>query len=130
MRSYGRDWYVIAEKPAPAPHFAHPEECAALRIVLVAVPRVSRSCEHFPDGFDAQQVIVMNFLCTTCLHKFLSRPCKTPYNSSVTSMHRRLYKSVPCTTVDVQVHAQSVMPLTTSREQNNQCKGAPETLLA
>ena len=25
---------------------------AALRIVLVTVPRVSRSCEHFPDGFD------------------------------------------------------------------------------
>jgi len=32
--------------------FAHPEGCAALRIVLVTVPRVSRSCEHFPDGFD------------------------------------------------------------------------------
>ena len=26
--------------------------CAALRIVLVTVPRVSRSCEHCPDGFD------------------------------------------------------------------------------
>jgi hypothetical protein len=23
-----------------------------LRIVLVTAPRVSRSCEHFPDGFD------------------------------------------------------------------------------
>ena len=42
-----RDWYVIAEQPAPAPHLAHPEGCAALRIVLVTVPRVSRSCEHF-----------------------------------------------------------------------------------
>ena len=31
---------------------AHPEGCAALRIVLVTVPRVSRSCERFPDGFD------------------------------------------------------------------------------
>ena len=30
----------------------HPERYAALRIVLVTVPRVSRSCEHFPDGFD------------------------------------------------------------------------------
>ena len=30
----------------------HPEGCAALHIVLVTVPRVSRSCEHFPDGFD------------------------------------------------------------------------------
>ena len=47
-----RDWYVIAEQPAPAPHLAHPEGCAALRIELVMVPRVSRSCEHFPDGFD------------------------------------------------------------------------------
>ena len=52
--------YYIAEQPAPAPHFAHPEECAALRkpyalckpYVLVTVPRVSRVCEHFPDGFD------------------------------------------------------------------------------
>ena len=47
-----RDWYFIAEQPAPAPHLAHPEGCAALRIVLVTVPRVSRSCELFPDGFD------------------------------------------------------------------------------
>ena len=36
-----RDWYLIAEKTAPAPHLAHPERCAALRIVLVTVPRVS-----------------------------------------------------------------------------------------
>jgi len=47
-----RDWYFIAEQQAPAPHLAHPGGCAALRIVLVTVPRVSRSCEHFPDGFD------------------------------------------------------------------------------
>jgi hypothetical protein len=43
-----RDWYFIAEQP----HLAHPEGCAALRIVLVTVPRVSRSCEQFPDGLD------------------------------------------------------------------------------
>ena len=47
----GRDFYFIAEQSAPAPHLAHPEGCAALRIVLVTVQRVSRSCEHFPDGF-------------------------------------------------------------------------------
>ena len=47
-----RDWYVIAEPPAPAPHLAHPEGSAALRIAPVTVPRGSRSCEHFPDGFD------------------------------------------------------------------------------
>ena len=49
---WGRDWYFMAEKPALVLHLAHPERCAALRIVLVAVPRVSRSCEIFPDGFD------------------------------------------------------------------------------
>ena len=42
----------IAEQSASAPHLAHPEGCTALRSVLVTVPRVSRSCEHFPDGFD------------------------------------------------------------------------------
>jgi len=47
-----RDGHFIAEQPAPAPHLAHPEGCAALRIVQVTVPRVSRSCEHFSDGFD------------------------------------------------------------------------------
>ena len=47
-----RDWYLTAVQPAPAPHLAHPEGCAAPRIVLVTVPRVSRSCEHFFDGFD------------------------------------------------------------------------------
>ena len=43
-----RDCYFIAEQPAPA----HPEGRAALRIVLVTVPRASRSCEHFPDGLE------------------------------------------------------------------------------
>ena len=47
-----RDWYSIAEQPAPAPHRAHSEGCAALRIVLVTAPRVSRSCENFSNGFD------------------------------------------------------------------------------
>ena len=41
-----RDWYVIAEQPAPAPHLAHPERCAALRIVLVTVPRFSTFRMH------------------------------------------------------------------------------------
>ena len=38
-----RDWYSIAEQRVPAPHLAHPERRAALRIVLVTVPRFSRS---------------------------------------------------------------------------------------
>ena len=41
-----------AEQPAPAPCLSHPEGCATLPIVLVTVPRESRSCEHFPDGLD------------------------------------------------------------------------------
>jgi hypothetical protein len=47
-----RDWYFSAEKTAPAPHLAHPEGYAAPRFVLVTVPRISRSCEHFAVGFD------------------------------------------------------------------------------
>ena len=47
-----RDWYSIAERPAPAPHLAHPEGCAALRIVLLTAPRVSCYFENFPDRFD------------------------------------------------------------------------------
>ena len=38
--------------PASAPHLAHPEGCAAVRIVLVTVPRVSHTREHFPVRFD------------------------------------------------------------------------------
>ena len=41
---------LSAEQPAPAPHLEC--ACAALRIVLVTVPRVGRSGEHFPNGFD------------------------------------------------------------------------------
>ena len=42
---FKRDWYFIAEKPAPAPHLAHPEGCAALRIV----PGQTTGC-HSADG--------------------------------------------------------------------------------
>ena len=45
---------LLPKKTVPAPHLAHPEGCAALRIVRVTVPCVSRSGEHFPDGFDLQ----------------------------------------------------------------------------
>ena len=55
-RAGARDWYHIAERPAPAPHLAHLEGCAALLMEPVTVPRVSRSCERFPDesGCDLQ----------------------------------------------------------------------------
>ena len=51
-------WYFIAEQPARAPHLAHPEGCAALRIVLLTVPCVSRSCEQFPGGFDLHLLLL------------------------------------------------------------------------
>ena len=41
---FSRGWHFIAEQRAPAPHLAHPEVYAALRIVLVTVPCVNRSC--------------------------------------------------------------------------------------
>ena len=45
-----RDWYFIAEQPAPAPHLAYPDGFAALRIVLVTVAgrdnHVQRPCPH------------------------------------------------------------------------------------
>ena len=42
-----RDWYLIAEQTAPAPHLAHPERCAAYALCSrVTMPLVSRSCEH------------------------------------------------------------------------------------
>jgi len=51
-----RDWYFIAEQQAPAPHLAHPEGCNALRIVLVTVPRVGRSCEQGTGDFRQKRV--------------------------------------------------------------------------
>ena len=51
MMAPATDWCFIAEQPAPAPHLAYPEGCAALRIVLFTVSCVSRSCENFPDGW-------------------------------------------------------------------------------
>jgi len=78
-RHLHRGWYFSAEQPAPAPHLAHPEGCAAarpegcaaLRVVLVTLPRVSRSCEHFPDGFDLHllpphAVWVLSLGCVVC----------------------------------------------------------------
>ena len=44
-RDAERAWSLITEQAAPAPHLAYPEGRAALRTVLVTVPRVSRSCE-------------------------------------------------------------------------------------
>jgi hypothetical protein len=37
-----RDWYLVAEQPSPA---LHPGGCAALRVVLVTVPCVSRRAD-------------------------------------------------------------------------------------
>ena len=53
-----RDWYLIAEQPAPAPNLAHPEGWAALLIVLVTASRVSRTGEHFPDRLDLHLLLM------------------------------------------------------------------------
>ena len=49
---YGAERLVFYCRKTSASTAPHPEGCAALRIVLVTVPRVSLSCEHFQDGFD------------------------------------------------------------------------------
>ena len=41
------------------------------RIVLVTVPRVSRSCEHFPDGFDHHLLPTRGLKTSTCEDKSL-----------------------------------------------------------
>ena len=41
-----RDWYLLAEQPAPAPHLARPEGRAALPNVLVTAPRVTSVNVH------------------------------------------------------------------------------------
>ena len=77
-----RDRYFIAGQPAPAPHLAHQKGCATLRIVLVTVPRVSRSCEHSPEGFDLN-LLPLNFKMgrtglLDCCHEMFRRAGKPP----------------------------------------------------
>jgi len=45
-------FFFVAEQSASALHLARPEGRVALRIVLVTLPDVSRSFEHFLDGLD------------------------------------------------------------------------------
>ena len=84
----GRDWCLIAEPPAPAPHLSRPEGRAALHVVLVTV-RVSRSCEHVPDRFDllllqgqlrcpCPLANLESFWSGNCLDFLLHRPKKRP----------------------------------------------------
>ena len=49
-----RDWLFTAEQAASAPHM--------LRIVPHAAPRVGRSYEHFPDGFELDLPTSSRFL--------------------------------------------------------------------
>ena len=67
-------WYVIAQQPAPAPHLARLEGCAALRMMLVTVLRVSRSCEHFPDGLDLHLVRHTLRIYVKSIRKFFGTP--------------------------------------------------------
>ena len=78
-----RGWYSIAEQPVPAPHLAHSKGYAALRIVLVAVFRVSRSCEHFPDVFD--------------LHLHLLQRSREAPHHSVERRSALILRSIPTT---------------------------------
>ena len=59
-----RDWYFIAEQPAPAPHLAHPEGCAAVAPAMQGTSRVIpspflepffRSWSHF-EGIYRQKL--------------------------------------------------------------------------
>ena len=90
-----RDWYFIAEQPAPAPHLAHLEGCGALRIVLVTAPRVSRSCEHFPEGFDLHLLppTLISPTGTRCVLAFegstFSKGMKTRTRSKFPSAHQQ-----------------------------------------
>ena len=68
-----RHWCLSAEQPAPAPPLANPHGCAALRIVLITVPLVSRSCELFPNGFDLY-LLQWNLFLLQWNGKALSRP--------------------------------------------------------
>ena len=107
-----RDWYLTAEQPAPAPHLAHLEGCAALRIVLITVPRVSRSCEHFLDGFDHphyvyphggvqpvhQQSICLHAIDLICF-KFESLICLNFVHVTFQIWRQRNPRPPPCDTV-------------------------------
>ena len=84
-----RDWYFIAEQPAPAPHLAHLEGCAALRIELVTVPRVSRSCAphhlhtrrvapHSPLTFPSQNHTLREAHSHTCRYSLSSPSPHSP----------------------------------------------------
>ena len=60
-----RDWCVGAEQLAPEPDLAHLEGCAALRIVLVSVPRVTALASTRPatqrSGFRFHGFMVLWF---------------------------------------------------------------------
>ena len=63
---------LLPKKTAPAPHLAHLEGCASLRIMLVTVPCLCCSCEHFPDRFDLN-LIQLNRNQTKQVHLVLRR---------------------------------------------------------
>ena len=79
-----RDRYFVAGQPAPSPHLARQYRRAALRIVLVTVPRVGRSCEQFPHGFDVHLLQLCDALTMVEKERLLNRQPTDP-----NSLHHR-----------------------------------------
>ena len=114
-----RDWYFMAEQPAPAPHLAHPGGCAALSIVLVTVLRVSGSCEHFPDGFDLHILLTASKGLVLCLARTTSLRHTTTdtHPFGPTCLHPTLRTSLPaCLQLPPRLHhtfsPPALLPLT------------------
>ena len=103
-----RDWYFIDEQPAPALHLAYPEVCAVLRIVLVALPHLSRSCEHFPNGFDLHLILPAPLVLFLSSKKCFSHRCRANMT------HGRL--SWPDSGLDFQVNALRIFGVVSSSQ--------------
>jgi len=65
-----------------------PSDPGALRIVLVTVPRVSRSCEHFPDGFD--QVVIVHHLLQVVISMPSDHQRPVPILSPIVIFHTKI----------------------------------------
>ena len=108
-----RDWYFIDEQPVPELHHAHPEGCAALHIVLVTVPRVSHSCEHFPDGCDLHLLLLhTNDTSMLYLNNCGVVPCLPPtsaqnyYRFNLNSSANQQFEFDPApASIQIQIHS-------------------------
>ena len=83
IRPLREDWYFNAKQPAPAPHLALPEGCAALRFVLLTVHCVSRSREHFPPPTAAGRSCTISLGGTGLLISALVRPPPSDHHGAL-----------------------------------------------